>query len=241
MKRLVRHILIAATLCVGAQRAQAQSASVLVANPLEWEALAEGNNLINNEIKKQTGNQLSIAGLQSTIAAEFTKIHEWEKQYNRYLKKADGYASTLKASTSIFNDGVQIFLSLVRIRKSIGDNPQGVLASISMNNLYIETATELVGTLTLLKSAVATGGEKNMLTGAERSETLWAINDKMHSFHKKLQRLVLSIRYYTLKDVWDNATAGMIDRDNGAIARSAKARWKRIATSVQIDYDNIPD
>ena len=103
---------------------------------------------------------------------------------------------------------------------------------MSMNNLYIETATEMVSVYTLLKNAVAEGGVKNMLTGEERSQTLWALNDKLNSFHKKLQRLTLSIRYYTFNDVWANATAGMIDRDNATIARQAKARWKRVAQSI---------
>lgn len=183
-------------------------------------------------MKKQTENQLSTAALQNTIAAEFTKIHEWEKQYSNYLQKVDGYASSLKASTSLYNEGVRIFITLTKLKKAIGDNPQGIVASMSMNNLYIETATEMVSVYTLLKNAVAEGGVKNMLTGEERSQTLWALNDKLNSFHKKLQRLTLSIRYYTFNDVWTNATAGMIYRDNATIARQAKARWKRVAQSI---------
>ncbi|QUT68557.1 hypothetical protein INE83_04063 [Bacteroides uniformis] len=69
-----------------------------------------------------------------------------------------------------------------------------------MNNLYIETATELVSVFTLLNDAVAKGGKENMLTGAERSKTLWALNDKLSAFSRKLHLLYLSIRYYTLND-----------------------------------------
>lgn len=121
---------------------EARSQSVVVANPLEWAALAEGNEAINGQVKKETENQLSTAALQNTIAAEFTKIHEWEKQYSNYLQKVNGYASSLKASTSLYNEGVRIFISLTKLKKAIGDNPQGIVASMSMNNLYIETATE---------------------------------------------------------------------------------------------------
>lgn len=217
-------------LSVGAINVHAQS--IVVANPLEWAALAEGNELINGQIKKETEGQMQTAALQNTIAAEFTKIHEWEKQYSNYLQKVDGYASSLKASTHLYNEGVRIFLSLTQLKKAIGSNPQGIVASMSMNNLYMETATELVSVYTLLKNAIAEGGVKNMLTGAERSQTLWALNDRIHAFHKKLQRLTLSIRYYTFKDVWASATAGMIDRDNATIARQAKARWKRVARSI---------
>lgn len=44
---------------------------------------------------------------------------------------------------------------------------------MSMNNLYVETATELVSVFNLLNNAVAKGGTENMLTGADRSKTLW--------------------------------------------------------------------
>ena len=102
-----------------------------------------------------------------------------------------------------------------------------------MNNLYIETATELVTVYTLLRNAVATGGPQNMLTGAERSETMWALADKLGAFNKKLNKLCLSIRYYTMMDVWNNITAGMIDRDNSEIAHLALDRWKRAARAAR--------
>jgi hypothetical protein len=202
-------------------------AQIVTANPLEWMALAEGNEAINGEIEKEIKGQTKTALLQNTIAAEFTKIHEWEKKYNSYLKTASGYASSLKACTYLYDDGVKIFITLGKMRKAISNNPQGIVATLSMNNLYMETATELVSVFTLLKDAVAKGGTENMLTGAERSKTLWALNDKLSAFSKKLHRLYLSIRYYTMTDVWNSVTAGMIYRSNGEIATQALGRWRR--------------
>lgn len=101
---------------------------------------------------------------------------------------------------------------------------------MNMNNLYIETATELVTVFSLLRDAVVKGGKENMLTGAERSQTLWALNDRLSAFRKKLNLLCLSIRTYTMTDVWNNATAGMLDRNNGEIAQTAMRRWRRAAT-----------
>lgn len=196
-------------------KSQAQIAS---SNPMEYVALAEGNELINGQIKHQIEDQQKTALLQNTIAAEFTQIHKWEKKYNSYLKTASGYASTLKACTSLYDDGVRVFLNLCNLRKAIANNPQGIVATMSMNNLYIETAAELVTVYTTLKDAIAKGGNENMLTGAERSKTLWELNDRMAQFNKKLSRLCLSIRYYTMTDVWNNATSGMLDRDNATIA-----------------------
>ena len=207
-------------------------AQIAASNPLEWVALAEGNELINGQIDKQIKGQTQTAALQNSIAAEFNRIHQWEKEYNSYLKTASGYASSLKACTHLYNDGVRIFLTLGKLGKAIKNNPQGIIASMSMNNLYIETATELVSVFTLLNDAVAKGGTENMLTGAERSKTLWALNDKLSAFSRKLHLLYLSIRYYTLNDVWNNVTAGMLDRDNGEVARLAMNRWRRAAALV---------
>lgn len=208
------------------QWAEAQIAS---SNPLEWAALAEGNELINGQIEKQIKGQTKTALLQNSIAAEFNRIHKWEKQYNSYLKTASGYASSLKACTHLYNDGVRIFLTLGKLGKAVNNNPQGIVAGMSMNNLYIEMATELVSVFTLLNDAVAKGGNENMLTGAERSKTLWALNDQLSAFSRKLHLLYLSIRYYTMNDVWNNVTAGMLDRNNGEAARIAMSRWRRAA------------
>ena len=227
MKSRTISIILAAVLAfLLPQLAQAQIAA---SNPLEWVALAEGNELINGQIDNQIKGQTQTAVLQNSIAAEFNRIHQWEKEYNNYLKTASGFASSLKACTHLYNDGVRIFLTLGKLGKAIKNNPQGIIASISMNNLYIETATELVSVFTLLNDAVAKGGTENMLTGAERSKTLWALNDKLSAFSRKLHLLYLSIRYYTLNDVWNNVTAGMLDRDNGEVARLAMTRWRRAA------------
>lgn len=224
--RIISLTVLALSVCLLPQAAKAQ---VAASNPLEWTALAEGNNLINKQIEKQIKGQTQTALLQNTIAAEFNRIHKWEKQYNSYLKTASGYASSLKACTHLYNDGVRIFLTLGKLCKAVRNNPQGIVASIGMNNLYIETATELVSVFTLLNDAVAKGGTENMLTGAERSKTLWALNDQLAAFSRKLHLLYLSIRYYTLNDMWNNVTAGMLDRDNGEVARMALSHWRRAA------------
>lgn len=228
--RTISRCLTLILLCLLSHTAKAQ---VAASNPFEWVALAEGNELINGQIEKQIKGQTQTALLQNSIAAEFNRVHEWQKQYNGYLKTANGYASSLKACTHLYNDGVRIFLTLGKLGKAIKNNPQGIVASMSMNNLYIETATELVSVFTLLNDAIANGGDENMLTGAERSTTLWALNDKLSAFSRKLHLLYLSIRYYTLTDVWNNVTAGMLDRSNGDVARMAMSRWHRAASLVR--------
>mgnify|MGYP000358649949 FL=1 len=228
-----QHIIAVLVALLAGLLPQAAKAQIAASNPLEWMALAEGNEVINGQIEKQIKGQTQTALLQNSIAAEFNRIHKWEKQYNSYLKTASGYASSLKACTHLYNDGVRIFITLGKLGKAIRNNPQGIIAGMSMNNLYIETATELVSVFTLLNEAVAKGGIENMLTGAERSKTLWALNDKLSAFSRKLHLLYLSIRYYTLNDMWNNVTAGMLDRNNGEAARMAISRWRRAAILVR--------
>lgn len=205
-------------------------AQIVTTNPLEYAALAEGNELILGKVKDQIDGQRKTALLQNTIAAEFEQMRQWEKKYNSYLKTASGFASSIKACTHLYNDGVRIFITLGKLKNAVSDNPQGIVASMNMNNLYIETATELVTVFSLLRDAVAKGGKDNMLAGAERSQILWALNDQFSAFQKKLNLLYLSIRTYTMTDVWNNATAGMLDRNNGEIAQIAMQRWRRAAT-----------
>ena len=150
---IVLGLIVLATL-IASTRANAQ---IVSANPLEWAALAEGNELINGQIKDQIEGQRKTALLQNTIAAEFTQIHKWEKKYNSYLKTIDGYASSIKAATHLYNDGVRLFINLCNLKKAIAENPQGIAATLSMNNLYMETATELVTVYTTLRDAIAKG------------------------------------------------------------------------------------
>ena len=209
----------------------------VTSNPGEYVILEQGNNLINQTVKSEMKAQTATAVLQNTMAGEFTKMKQWEKDYNTYLKKADGYASALKAATHIYDDGLRILITLNKLRKATANNPPGVVATLDMNNLYMETTTEMLTCFTLLKDAVAKGGKENMLTGAERSKTLWELEDKLSSFSHKLHQLYLSIRQYRMADVWNRATAGMIERSNGEIARQSLSHWKRHAREVAIYGD----
>ncbi len=218
-------------LFVTSMRAYSQIAST---NPGEYTILAAGNELINKTVKSETKAERETALMQNAMAAEFTKMKQWEREYNSYLKAAEGYASALKAATHIYSDGMRIFLTLDKLRKAVGNNPQGVVATVSMNNLYMETTTEMLSVFTLLKSAVAKGGSENMLTGADRSKTLWELEDRLSSFSHKLQLLYYSIRHYRMSDVWNRATAGMIERDRHDIALQSLSHWKRRAREVSL-------
>ncbi len=205
----------------------------VVVNVGEHTILAAGNKVLMDTVSAETNLATATGVLQGTMTGEFYKMKEWEAKYNKYLTTAEGYASALKAATHVYDDGVRILLILNKLRKAINDNPQGVVATMDMNNLYMETLTEMTSVFKLLKDAVAKGGPENMLTGKERSKTLWALEDKLSSFSKKLHSLYISIRHYRMVDVWNRATAGMIDRDNGALARQSLEAWQRAYVEIE--------
>ena len=199
--------------------AASASAGVVETNPLCLAAIAEGYAVIQKGMKGQTRNQAEIAALQGAIASEYTMMKRWESKYNSYLKTAQGYGTSLKASMSI----------LWEIKKAIGRNPEGAFATFSMNNLYLETASEFLKVYNLLNSMVSQGGTKNMLNGAERTQMLWTANDELAYLNRKLRSLIISISYYNLTDVWNHATAGLTRRGLGEVAGQALDRWRRAA------------
>ena len=213
------------------------SAQMSQSNPLQYVEIETGHRNINDQVNKQTKAQEKTGLLQATISGEFTKIKQWEGKYNSYLKTARGYAEAIQAGTSLYAEGVETLRHIDEIRKAVNANPQGIGASIAMNNIYVETAAELIRTYRLLKVSVALGTKENMLTGAERTELLWNLNDALDQLNGKLRRLAVSIAFYNLGDVWKSATAGMVERTHAQVAADAIDRWKR----AQRVYDILDD
>ncbi len=209
-------------------------AQVGESNPSQYVAIAEGQTLVNNAVNSQTKGMQKTAALQGSMAAEFTMMKKWEQKYNSYLKTARGYADALKAGTSLYADGVETLRHLYEIRKAINANPTGIGATLAMNDLYLETTTEFIKTYRLLKVSIAKGGTDNMLTGAERTEMLWQLNDELARLNAKLRTLAISIAYHNFTDVWNQYTAGMVDKNHADIAHDAYDRWRRASTVAQI-------
>ena len=209
-------------------------AQVGESNPSQYVAIAEGQTLVNNAVNSQTKGMQKTAALQGSMAAEFTMMKKWEQKYNAYLKTARGYADALKAGTSLYADRVETLRHLYEIRKATNANPTGIGATLAMNDLYLETTTEFIKTYRLLKVSVAKGGTDNMLTGAERTEMLWQLNDELARLNAKLRTLAISIAYHNFTDVWNQYTAGMVDKSHADIAHDAYDRWRRASNVARI-------
>lgn len=191
--------------------------------------IGKGGGLINHQISKQTSAMTKTSITIGSIATMFLFIKDWEGKYNSYLKTTDGFASALKNGATLYAEGVTTLRHLYEIKQAIEKNPSGLLATMSLNNLYAETASELIKTYHILKHTLAKGGTDNMLTGAERAEILWMLNDNLHRLNDKLKCLALSVSYFNMVDVWNQQTAGLVYRDHGDIAKEAHKRWRRAA------------
>lgn len=124
-------------------------------DPLWEKAVIDGNIKVNKEVKSQTTKLIEMAALQNTMALHFNAIKGWTGDYNSYLKTARGYAEALVASSNMAAEAVKTFRNLNDLRKAMTRNPEGIAATLSMTDLYIETVTEFIKTFRMLKFAVA--------------------------------------------------------------------------------------
>lgn len=197
--------------------------------PLEQAALLTGSAEYNNLLKDELYNDLKTNAAQTSIDLEFNQMKTWQAKYNDYLSTASGFASSLKACSTLYDEGVRTFISLCDLKKSVEKNPSGVFSTAMLNDIFLETGSELVSIYTTLENAIAKGGEENMLTGSERNQLLWELDDRMKNLNKKLRLLSMSVRMYTLTDVWHEATTGIVERSTAEIANYSLQRWAKAA------------
>ncbi len=210
--------------------------SATTSNPGEYLAIKKGEDNILSEISAQTNYRKKEAGIQAELSETTAKIKNWEQQYNKYLKTTKGFASRLVADCQLYLEGVQTLNALWEVSAAKKINPQGVFATMSMNNLYMETAIQFIKTYRSLKKVCEKGGDGNMLNSAERTQLIWNLERELEQLNSKLRRLAVSISVFSFEDVWNRAIAGKIDKSNGRLALEARNRMRRAATSVARYY-----
>lgn len=205
-------------------------------NPGQYLAIKMGEDSILNKISAQTNYRKKEAGIQAELSATTAKIKNWEQQYNKYLKTTKGFAYRIAAACQLYLEGVQTLNALWEVSAAKKINPQGVFATMSMNNLYMETAIQFIKTYRSLKKVCKKGGDGNMLNGAERTQLIWNLERELEQLNSKLRRLAVSISVFSFEDVWNRAIAGKIDKSNGMLALEARNRMRRAAISVAKYY-----
>lgn len=215
-----------AMMAAGSLQCRAQSFTQVNAGEI---AQIEGNGaLVNKTIGQQTKKELENIPKITVQAGEMNSIASWEKKFSKYLMDARSYAQQAQAAYGIYSQIIRILINMVKLRKAIEYNPEGIVASGLLTETYIQVADEVVLSLYLLKEVFSKGGENNMLTGKDRAQVWWDLNDTLERLNTNLYRMSYNIAYYNLVDVWKNMTQGMLQKTNGMIARDALERWRRI-------------
>ena len=229
-----RFFMVCLTTALSITVCRGQGAST--SNPGEYLAIMEGESLINGRISSQNNSRENEAGIQSELSHSTTQIKNWEQQYNSYLKTTEGFANGIVACCQLYLEGVQTLTALWEVHTAQKINRQGVFATMSMNNLYMETAIQFIKTYRSLKKVCKQGGKNNMLNSAERTALIWSLERDLEHLNQKLRRLAVSISVFSFEDVWNRAIAGKIDKSNGMLAIEARNRMRRAATSVAKYY-----
>ena len=230
MKLLTGKIFIVAVMMVmmvmGSLRCKAQSLTQVNAAEI---AQIEGNGaLVNKTIGQQAEKEISNVPKITLQAGEMNSIASWQKKFSKYLMDAKSYAQQAQAAYGVYSQIIRVLINMVKLKKAIEYNPEGIVASGLLTETYIHVADEVVLSLYMLKEVFSKGGDNNMLTGKDRAEVWWDLNDTLERLNTNLYRMSYNIAYYNLVDIWKNMTQGMLQKTNGMIARDALERWRRI-------------
>ena len=209
--------------------------------------VAEGNEVVGVSVDEQHRGRIHVEGefrsqhggivvAAGGVALADRKMRKWEQKYYEYLSTAEGYAQQLKAACTLYAEGMQTLVCLYNVHAACKINPQGIAASIPFNNLYVETAVEFLKSFEAVDSLVAGGGGSHLLNGAERTKCLWEITYNLEDLNTKLRRLASSILVYSFDDVWNHATAGMVQKSNRQLAEEAIRRFRRAAINTSKFY-----
>lgn len=224
MKKIV--LLVSAFLCLP-MAVSAQS--IFAFYPDQYPIIAIDGGKVISEAGKNTARMGEIIAEEHIAAQMLTILDKWNQEYNDYLKDPTSLAGSIKLGSTLYSQGAVLLENIFLLKKAILANPEGLAASVPMNNLYMETATTAIKCYNTLKEALSKGGPDHMMNGAERVELLWQLAADMRELNNKVRRTSISIAYYSLVDVWYNATAGMIDYDHKAIAQRCLKDWSRAA------------
>ena len=200
--------------------------SVTTEDPFLAAAYITGSTLEINEIQTGTGYKLSTEMLEGAITAKFNQIKKWQQKESDYLKDASKFAQAIKAGTTLATTCLKTLRNLNELRKAANNNPEGIVTSTVMNNLYLETLVEFIKTYRMLEWSVTKGKEKNMLTGKERAETMWMLVDRIEELNEKIHTLALSVAFWNFKLSFMQLSIGYGVYDTKRIGDICIEKWR---------------
>lgn len=200
--------------------------SATQSNPGEYAAITIGEREINAELAAQNGYRVTTSTTLLGMYLLNEKMARWEQTYNQYLAKSANTASAIVGGMSLFQQGIMTLENLRDIVNAISINPQGPFATMGMSDIYLTVANEFIQDYSDIK-ILTKYDARNLASGSDRAQQIWLIEDRLRKLNFNLRKLALSICCYSFEDVWNRATAGMLHKTHGDLAKEAFRRMQR--------------
>lgn len=217
-------LLLMAVIVAFSQRMSAYSLGGVF--PIQESTITAGEYTLQQLIGQQAVQMGAVNAEQVPISLEFKEMDNWNRKYYNYLSDAGYVINSLQAGTTIYTKAFECFRNLVDLGKAIKENPQGVVSTAALNNLYVETAVKFVKVFRTLNNVLKKGGKQSMLNGADRCRLLWQISGELDELKTSINRIAISVRYYSILDVWWNATLQYGIYDHKQVADYCYNKWK---------------
>ncbi len=156
------------------------------------------------------------------------------KEYNSYLDLFRSIICFAAESYGLYYEVGAFCTTMQSFNKQVKKTPLNAVAvalSSKRNSIYRELLLTTVDICNDIREVCLSG---NKMTEKERMEIIFSIRPKLKAMNKKLRRLVKTIKYTTLNDVWLEISEGSYPMaDKKDIAEAAHRRWRQIGKDVR--------
>ena len=182
--------------------------------------------------KKTLKNQEKVMLLQTTghiwTKEEIEVITDLQREFNDYLSSFRSVVSYAAQVYGFYHEISHLTENMGEFTGQLRKSPTNTVAvalSTNRNKIYRELMYNSVEIVNDIRTVCLSD---NKMTEKERMEIVFGIRPKLKLMNKKLQRLLIAVKYTSMGDVWAEIGEQEVARANKAeIARSAMKRWKR--------------
>ena len=182
--------------------------------------------------KKTLKNQEKVMLLQTTghiwTKEEIEVITDLQREFNDYLSSFRSVVSYAAQVYGFYHEISHLTENMGEFTGQLRKSPANAVAvalSTNRNKIYRELMYNSVEIVNDIRTVCLSD---NKMTEKERMEIVFGIRPKLKLMNKKLQRLLIAVKYTSMGDVWAEIGEQEVAKANKAeIARSAMKRWKR--------------
>ena len=182
--------------------------------------------------KKNLKNQEKVMLLQTTghiwTKEEIEVITDLQREFNDYLSSFRSVVSYAAQVYGFYHEISHLTENMGEFTGQLRKSPTNTVAvalSTNRNKIYRELMYNSVEIVNDIRTVCLSD---NKMTEKERMEIVFGIRPKLKLMNKKLQRLLIAVKYTSMGDVWAEIGEQEVAKANKAeIARSAMKRWKR--------------